>query len=224
MGTVREERNRASLVEKARYLFFAEGFSRISMELAALKLGISKATLYKYFPNKERLLAAVVDLQMKIVSDSMDRLETGVPLFHDRFVQFLKTILETIRPAFPFFVRDLMENAPWEWKRIEEFRRRRIFSCLSDLLKDGAEFGFLRNDMSSDTIVPLLVTLIEQFGQPAVLVDLPLSTDEAFDAFIRILFQGILSDAGRDEFRSIGENFASAPGVDASRVKGTSLP
>jgi len=191
------------------------------METIASRLGASKATLYKYFPNKESLVAAVVGMQMDDISKSLDRMDREASAFQDKFVSFLGVIFGTIRPAMRVFLRDVAENAPWEWERILKFRRERVFPFLSALLKQGTDLGLIRRDVGSETIAPLIVAMIEQFGRPEVLFDLPFSMEDAIKSFIQILFQGILSDSGREEFDRLGYTVFGAPPLEADGAKGT---
>jgi len=222
MATEREEKNKTLLMEKARFLFFSEGFSRMNMETISSKLGVSKATLYKYFPNKTSLLSAVIGLQIDDISRELDRVERDVAGFREKLVAFLGVIFDTIRPAMAVLMRDIAENAPWEWERILKFRRERVFPFLSSLLRQGEELGLIRKDVGNHTIAPLIVAMIEQFGRPEVLFDLPVSMEDAIKSFVRILFQGILSDSGREEFLRLGYAMAGAPPPAAEGSKGTS--
>lgn len=50
----------ALILEAARHLFLEQGFGNTSMDAVAKRAGVSKATLYVHFENKERLFAEVV--------------------------------------------------------------------------------------------------------------------------------------------------------------------
>ena len=50
---------------EARGLFFRYGFSKVTMDEAAEALGMSKKTLYRYFPSKEELLEEVTSAHME---------------------------------------------------------------------------------------------------------------------------------------------------------------
>jgi TetR/AcrR family transcriptional regulator, mexJK operon transcriptional repressor len=55
------------IVATAWQLFLAQGIEGVSLELVALRSAVSKATLYKHFPNKEALFAAGIEREMKQV-------------------------------------------------------------------------------------------------------------------------------------------------------------
>jgi AcrR family transcriptional regulator len=54
------EQKKNEILNSASAVFLEQGFERASMDGVAKKAGCSKATLYNYFPSKERLFEAVV--------------------------------------------------------------------------------------------------------------------------------------------------------------------
>lgn len=54
------DNNRSAIMKEALLLFGKKGYDGTSMDMIAKKIGISKATLYQYFENKEDLFAAVM--------------------------------------------------------------------------------------------------------------------------------------------------------------------
>jgi TetR/AcrR family transcriptional regulator, mexJK operon transcriptional repressor len=61
------------ILETARSTFLEQGFERTSMDLIAHEAGVSKATLYVYFKNKQDLLLSLVNEECKHL----------LPQFHD---------------------------------------------------------------------------------------------------------------------------------------------
>jgi TetR/AcrR family transcriptional regulator, mexJK operon transcriptional repressor len=51
---------RAQVIEAATTLFMAQGYGPVSMDALARAAGVSKATLYAYFPSKDALFATIV--------------------------------------------------------------------------------------------------------------------------------------------------------------------
>ncbi len=64
---------RRAILDAAGPLFLAEGYRSVSMDRVLEAVGGSKATLYRYFPSKEALLAALVD-------DTTSRFSPGPPV------------------------------------------------------------------------------------------------------------------------------------------------
>lgn len=59
-AAARREAKRRQITEAARTLFLAQGFAGTSMDAVTAEAGVSKQTLYAYFPTKVDLLAAVL--------------------------------------------------------------------------------------------------------------------------------------------------------------------
>ncbi|MER6982872.1 TetR/AcrR family transcriptional regulator [Streptomyces carpinensis] len=58
-------------MEAAGRLFLAPGLARVSMDDLARELGMSKKTIYRHFPDKRSLLAAVLDRQFAAVERTL---------------------------------------------------------------------------------------------------------------------------------------------------------
>jgi len=59
------------IVEAAHRLFLAPGFARVSMDDLARELGMSKKTIYRYFPDRLSLLTAVLDRRFEAVERAL---------------------------------------------------------------------------------------------------------------------------------------------------------
>lgn len=57
----RAQAKRQQITDAARSLFLAQGFARTSMDAITAEAGVSKQTLYAYFPSKDALLLAILD-------------------------------------------------------------------------------------------------------------------------------------------------------------------
>ncbi|MEU9386443.1 helix-turn-helix domain-containing protein, partial [Streptomyces sp. NPDC048279] len=64
-------RRAEAIVEAAGRLFFAPGLAPVSMDALARELGMSKKTIYRHFPDKRGLLAAVLDRRLAAVEATL---------------------------------------------------------------------------------------------------------------------------------------------------------
>src|SRR5689334_3371797 len=60
------------IIEAAARRFLAPGFAQVSMDDLARELGMSKKTIYRYFPDKRSLLTAVLDRQFEAVERTLE--------------------------------------------------------------------------------------------------------------------------------------------------------
>ena len=57
----RDSKKTRQIVEAARQLFLAKGYVAVSMDAIAQEVGVTKQTVYRYFPSKEKLFEAVLE-------------------------------------------------------------------------------------------------------------------------------------------------------------------
>ncbi|MCX8073666.1 MAG: TetR/AcrR family transcriptional regulator [Candidatus Binatia bacterium] len=101
-GRPRDERKRSDIIAAARRIFFAADPRKLRMERIAREAGVSKATLYAYFPNLTELLRAVIQDHRASMTRALDRLpqttsdvRASLVEFGTRLVEFL-TSSETV--------------------------------------------------------------------------------------------------------------------------------
>jgi TetR/AcrR family transcriptional regulator len=76
-----EQKNlkREALLREAAAAINRKGFHATSLEDIATSLGVSKAALYYYFPNKQKLLAACFEKVMEAAFESLDEAKRTAP-------------------------------------------------------------------------------------------------------------------------------------------------
>lgn len=80
-GRPKDPAKRQAILEAAKHLFLAHGFTGTSMDAVASEAGVSKLTVYSHFSDKETLFCAAIEAkccsQMPVV---MFTLEPGMPV------------------------------------------------------------------------------------------------------------------------------------------------
>lgn len=200
-----ETERKKTLLERILQLFFNEGLSSQTMEGVADKIGISKRTLYKYFPNKDQLIDSVILYRLESVESQMlELMNSGLP-FTDRIVGFFGIIEAAIKPMANTLIKDVMTNAPWVWAKIDKFRHEHLLIHLKSLLEEGKEKGLLRNNLNLELVLPMYIAIVEQIGRPEFFLQHDVQPSMVIKTLISILLGGILSDEGRKEFSKSGK-------------------
>lgn len=194
-----DKNTRERILNLAGEQFFNHGFSKVTTDELAVELGMSKKTIYKYFPSKERLLEEVVDA-------SLARLKTGAEeIIYDpdmEFVRKLETLLSFVSRQVAIllkrpFLNDLQKNAPEIWQKIEAFRKEMIHTRFARLIREGMDEDVFRTDVDQEIVVMTLFSAIHGIINPETLSNLPVTADEAFKSITKILFEGLLTEKAR---------------------------
>jgi AcrR family transcriptional regulator len=198
---VPEAEKRKQILDRSRAIFMERGVSALSMDDIASLQRVSKKTLYRFFPNKDALLASAVEERFQEIATEVARIGGDPDLSLIRRLKgIFGVVSRQISELGENLIKDIYYNKPELWERIDRFRRERIFSVITRLLEQGMKEGFVRSDIDGRLVPMLFVNAASSVMTPAQLVTLPFPPAELFDAFIRILFGGVLTARARRQF------------------------
>jgi len=194
------ERTRDRILKEAMDLFLGFGFSRVTMDELAFRLGMSKKTIYEHFPSKEILVRELVKGAIRDIEREVDRIVFSRRMdFVEKLKQLLSFIGMTISNFGRAFAPDLQRKAPEVWREIDEFRKEKILANFGRLFEDGVRRGIFRRDINSELLVRMYANTVQATLNPEVLSELPVSAKDIFDGIIRVFFEGILTERARTE-------------------------
>jgi AcrR family transcriptional regulator len=194
----RGDPNRQRIVDAARQHFFSHGFRSVTMDDLAQALGISKKTLYAYFPGKFDLLEAVLADKFAGVEAKLKKAARAQPhnfpaTLHE-LLAGLQYELEEIKPPF---VRDMRQKAPQVFKVVERRRAALIQRYFGKLFIRGQHAGMVRKDVPAKLVIEILLALVQAIMNPPKIEELGMLPKEGFSGIIRIVLEGALTPKGR---------------------------
>ncbi len=178
--------------------FLRFGFSKVTMNEIAEELGMSKKTLYQYFPSKEDLLAAVVT---RLHEDTANEIETIVRRRDIDFLQKLRGALNALA-AFhtkmtPYFRTDMEKHAPHVCKATDEFGRDRIRVTMADLVAEGIRERVFRDDIDQELIVLIYAGALQYLLRPETFNRLNLPVQRVHEIIGSVVIDGIIRPEAR---------------------------
>lgn len=147
------------LMEKAKELFIQFGYKAVSMDQIAEAAGISKATIYNYFPSKEELFVKVMrDIADEAYRDLDNHLNNtdGAIAKIDVLINFSMEKLNQFSLAF---YRDIMTN-PYITSKIMAIKKQKAREIFENIIKTGIKNGEIR-DVDVEFLVTLLNIMID---------------------------------------------------------------
>ena len=190
--------NRQRIVDAARGHFFSHGFRSVTMDDLALELGISKKTLYAYFPGKFDLLEAVLADKLTGVEATLKEVTRAHP---DDFPATLRELLAGTQRELdeikPPFVRDMRQKAPEVFKLVERRRAALIQRYFGRFFIEGQRTGMVRKDIPVKLIIEILLALVQSIMNPPKMEELGMMPKEGFSGILKIILEGALTAKGR---------------------------
>lgn len=176
-----------------RRLAMQRGFYHLTVDELAREAGISKRTLYRYYPSKEAIIEATLDaFTSEILADTDNLL-----LRESDPVVLLKSALELLADKGRFIINpasiyDLEKYYPHLWQKIDQFRVGRIKQVIGLL---SAQDPFL--GLSSNISLPILTTImtasIQAILNPTFILENHLTFEEAAGQLSELLIKMLSS-------------------------------
>jgi AcrR family transcriptional regulator len=168
------------------------------MDDLAEELGISKKTLYAYFPGKFDLLEAVLADKLRSVEATLKEVTRAHPNdFPATLRQLLAGTHRELEEIKPPFVRDMRQKAPDVFKLVERRRAALIQRYMGKFFIDGQRLGMVRKDVPARLIIEILLAMVQSIMNPSKMEELGMMPKEGYTGILTIVLEGALTAKGR---------------------------
>ena len=163
---------------------------KFTMDDIAKQLSISKKTIYKVFPDKEKMFLLMVDYLFDGIKNAEDEVMRDKNLTTiEKIRKILGVMPESYRDIDLRKLYQLKERFPNTYKRVEE-RLETGWENTIMLIERGIKEGVIR-PIPICLVKMMLEASLEQFFQRDILIVNDLSYGEALDNVVEILVNGI---------------------------------
>ncbi|CEG28929.1 TetR/AcrR family transcriptional regulator [Bacillus sp. B-jedd] len=158
-----------SIVSTAERLFLDQGLDSVQMQDIADAAGIGIATLFRYFPKKDKLIVAVAIQNLERTMEGIEKITGQTKSAYNRIEDLLGFLLRSqhsdknesykFREAFESYASFTNEPLPG----IEDYidMQKQVTELLLPLIEDGKSDGSIRTDIPVDKV---LMTIINAYG------------------------------------------------------------
>lgn len=207
----RKDARPAEILHAALACFAERGFAACKLDDVAARAGVTKGTLYLYFPNKEELFKAVVRTELLPNLDKLEEKLADEKMSASESMRWLisfwtKTIIGSSLAALPKIVISEVGNFP----ELAEFYSQeviaRVFRMIGGILRRGVEKGEFRSDINiedtvSCVIAPVLFSMLYKHSlEPHS--GRKLDTDSLFKTHAEILLRGLANEPERTAIKN----------------------
>ncbi len=198
MTTETEIRQR--IISFAREHFMRVGFSKVTLDEIATELGMSKKTLYKYFEDKEDLLRAGIEENLRKISQEIDAITTSDGSFAEKLAKVMMLIGKQMSRLSRGAMLDMQKFTPELWNQIETFRREQIFNKIGKMIAQARRENIFRSHVNEQILTLMIINCVQGILNPEILSQNSFSAEEAFKVIFRTIFEGALTDDARKDF------------------------
>lgn len=172
-------------------LTLVHGFQGLRMDELASRAGVSKRTIYRYFPSKEAVIeAALDDFMQQIGAETKQLLETNTDPAQT-LADMQKYLL--IQGQFAIndkSLHDLQQHFPRLWEKIDRFRSHQLKAVLAYIASSSAPG--LAAGIDYPVAETLILAGIQSVINPAFISAHQISFEDAISQVSQILLYGLL--------------------------------
>jgi TetR/AcrR family transcriptional regulator, cholesterol catabolism regulator len=154
------------ILEKATDLFMRYGIRSITMDEIAAQLGISKKTIYQFFTDKDAMVEAVVNEEMKHNEEGCRGFSaTAENAVHEIFLA-MDSMQEMLKTMNPQLIHDLEKHHAAAFRRLKQYKNQFLYTMIKENLERGTREDIYRSDLNTDlTIRHRIETAFMPFNQ-----------------------------------------------------------
>ena len=138
------------IVKRALNDFMQYGFKTFTMDDLANKMGMSKKTLYEYFPSKNDLVEATLDYALEISCKNADTFVQGEGSVIENVYRKQKKVQEVFNINSDRPIWELQKYYPKTYERMESEFAKSDALFIDKLLEKGWKEGLFRKDINVD--------------------------------------------------------------------------
>jgi AcrR family transcriptional regulator len=172
------------------------------MDEIAHDLQMSKKTIYKFFPSKEKLVEKIIDDSLYSANNMINAILGTEEDVVTKYVKFMNMYCRIVANSRERWLKDLQLHMPELWQKIDNFRNDKIYSGLSQLLKQGRKEKYIEN-YPTEIIIACFSSTIRATIDPDFILNNKFSIEEAFIYTFEMLLNGILTRAGREKYQKV---------------------
>lgn len=199
----------SKILDASYKLFLKNGYRQTTMDEIAQLLGMSKKTLYKYYPGKLELLSAAFEIVKTKQTAKLEAiLENKYISFPLKLKSTLTEMASLLGPINPELFADLREYAPEVWGNLTAYINESAYLRISKLLEQGVSEGLVEPSVNIHIVVMLYAAAVQSLMDSkfvglfpeAIQKGMKIPPSQIYDQAITIIYNGILTDEARNEF------------------------
>jgi AcrR family transcriptional regulator len=190
----RKETIRKAIIKATAEAFFEKGYKKTSLDEITKRAGVTKRTLYKYFPSKVTLYCDMVDHYIQGLNSRLSKtltlnLSTDKKLLRlvDDLISFSRENEEFMHIFITFDVHQFEGMPPSELVDRVNLLRQTMIKDIAEVVRKGQEQGVVI-DHDPELLVHLVLAVCKGIYSHANLETNLLNTDVSLDALFETLF------------------------------------
>ncbi len=149
-------------------LFYRNGIKSITMDDIASNLGISKKTIYQFYPDKDSIVMALTIMELKDQQSQMEQMRITSANAIDEIFKAMTCITGTFSRITSNLFYDMQKYHPASWMMFREYKEHKMQLFVEENLLAGIKQDLYRKDINIKILAKLRIEQVTMVFNPVI--------------------------------------------------------
>lgn len=188
-------KSKEQILEQGFETITQDGLRFFTVESLAARLGMSKKTIYKFFPSKEILIEKIVDFFTGSVKRKLEKIVKSDVDPIEKYTKIMDFIMNKISRVSMDKVVEVKNRYPIVWEKIETFRLG-LTQDFTKIFIEAQEKGFARKDVDMNIVATIYMNIVNSTFQPEFFLKNNLAPVDTINLFVNLITEGMFTEKG----------------------------
>ncbi|MFW5436739.1 TetR/AcrR family transcriptional regulator [Paenibacillus apiarius] len=186
------------ILKHATSLFFQYGYSAVSVDDLVKGIGMSKATLYRYYASKYDLLEMVIENMFLEIKHDISELSASELDPLQKLRTFMTLMTQRLSAIERSALEDIKECVAVLHDKFTRLRKEVIIHHLVKILEDGGRQGVFRQEIDQQVVAYIIFASIEELTSTEFLAHHSYRFSDVFDMVLStVMYGNVVNEAGQ---------------------------
>jgi len=188
----RMERNKERILRATLELFQVHGIKKTTTNDVAQKAGVSPATVYNHFSNKEDLVRAAIEYFLKSTLADLKNILKGNLSFIEKMEQLLSYKSNMLGQYQGEFMQAIISEDPEIRQFVNSMYMTEIMPVVMDFYDEGKRQGYVNPELSTENIIRYMLIVRSGMAAESVLSDDPEHNRKVMQELTPLFLYGVM--------------------------------
>ena len=203
------EDKKLEILQKTAGVYMRFGIRSVTMDDLARELGVSKKTLYHYFPDKDTLVQEIMQMKITLDQQISEIARHNAQNAIDEMFEISQSVGDMIRHVHPSVFYDLQKYHPKAWAIMENHKWNFVYNQILSNISRGIKEGLYRENMNPELIARMHLAKTDMIFAGNLFPPESFNLEEVFDELFRFQIRGMASEKGIDYLKKRMKNLAN---------------
>lgn len=191
----KDNRSKEQILEQGFETITQDGLRFFTVESLAARLGMSKKTIYKFFPSKEILIEKIFDFFTGMIKRKLKQIVKSDADPIEKYTKIMNFVMNKISRVSMDKVVEVKSRYPIVWKKIETFRQG-LTQDFATIFIEAQEKGFARKDIDMNIVATIYMNIVNSTFQPEFFLKNNLAPVDTINLFVNLITEGMFTKKG----------------------------